>query len=193
MGPTPILEMARAYGLRPRLRLLLAKHLCTPRSIHKLNCCLSASPIITTQLIMAGHSKNFNTSRVEEKENSTQQGRSTEASQRVSEPGRPKYNTRAAKKLEEGICERKQHCIREEDETKKHRDDILKSKHSSDVEVKIYKQTFSSFKRKMVEAYGETFYYNGGSWHGEESRRYQHYHIRKSMRFLNENMNSDDE
>ena len=157
----------------------LAKHLCTPRSMIK-----------TTQFVMTGHSKNLNSISTEEKENA-KQDQSTEASKRVGELRRRKYHTRAAKKLEEEICGRKQSCIWEEDETKKHR--VLKSKHSSDVEAKMYKQTFPSFKRKMVEAYGETFYYNGGSWHGEESRRYRHYHIRKSMQFLNENMNSDDE
>ena len=139
---------------------------------------------------MTGHWKNLNSRSTEDKENA-KQDQSTEASKRVNELRRRKYHTRAAKKLVEEICGRKQSCIREEDEAKKHREDILKSKHSSDMEAKIYKQTFPSFKRKMVEAYGETFYYNGGSWHGEESRRYRHYHIRKSMRFLNENMNND--
>ena len=140
---------------------------------------------------MTGHSKNLNTNSEEEKENA-QQDQCTEASKRVGELQRRKYYTRAAKKLEEK--ERKQFCIREEEAPKKHQEDILKSRHSSDVEAKLYKLTFPSFKRKMVEAYGETFYYNGGSWHGEESRRYRRYHIRKSMRFLNENMdNSDDE
>lgn len=141
---------------------------------------------------MTSHSKSLDSISAEDKENA-KQDQSTEASKRVGELRRRKYHTRAAKKLMEEICGRKQSCIREEDETKKHREDILKSKHSSDVEAKIYKQTFPSFRRKMVEVYGETFYYNGGSWHGEESRRYRHYHIRKSMQFLNENMNNDSE
>lgn len=138
---------------------------------------------------MTGGSKNLNTNGVEEKENSTQQDQSTEASKRVGEARRRKYYTRATKKLEDEICERQQ-------STKKHREDILKSKNSSKMEAKMYKQTFPSFKEKMVKLYGETFFYNtnGGLWHGEMSRRYKHYHIRKSMRFLNENMkNSDNE
>ena len=141
---------------------------------------------------MAGGSKNLNTSSEEEKENAPQD-LSTEASKRVGELPRRKYYTRAAKKLEEEVCERLQSCIREEEAaTKKLREGNLKS--NNEMEAKTYKQTFPVFKRKMIEAYGETFYYNGGSWHGEESRRYRHYHIRKSMRFLNENMdNSDDE
>ena len=125
--------------------------------------------------------------RVEEKENSSQQDRSTE----VSEPS--KYFTRAAKKLEEhSIYETPKQFLAEE-ATKKPRNGILKSKQSSEREAKKYKETFRSFKRKMVEAYGEEFHYKGGSWHGEESRRYRHHHIRKSMRFLTENMNSSDE
>ena len=139
---------------------------------------------------MTGHCKNLFSISAEDKENA-KQDQSTEVSKRVGELRRRKYYTRAFKKLEEEICERKQSCIREEEAIKKHREGILKSKHSAAVEAKIYKQTFPSFKRKMVEAYGETFYYNGGSWRGEESRRYRHYHIRKSMRFLNENMNND--
>lgn len=134
--------------------------------------------------MMSDKSKNCKTRRVQGKENSAQQDQSTEASRR--------YYTRAAKKLEEEICETKQSRIREAEATKKHREDILKSKHSSEEEAKMYKETFPSFKRKMVEGYGEIFYYKGGSWHGEESRRYRHYHIRKSMRFLKENMNNSD-
>lgn len=115
---------------------------------------------------------------------------SIEASKRVGELRGRKYYTRAAKKLEEEVFERLQSC-EEEAATKKHRyrEDILKSKN----DAKTYKQTFPVFKRKMIEAYGEIFYYNGGSWHGEESRRYRHYHIRKSMRFLKENMNNSDD
>lgn len=128
-------------------------------------------------------SDNSSKTRVEEKENSSQQDRSTEVSERS------KYFTRAAKKLEEDSP--KQSLA--EEATKKHGNGILKSKQSSQREAKKYKETFRSFKRKMVEAYGEDFYYKGGSWHGEESRRYRHYHIRKSMRFLTENMNSSDE
>ena len=141
---------------------------------------------------MAGGSKNLNTNSEEEIENA-QPEQSIEASKRVGELRRRKYYTRAAKKLEEEVCERLQSCIREEEAaTKKLREGNLKS--NNEMEAKTYKQTFPVFKRKMIEAYGETFYYNGGSWHGEESRRYRHYHIRKSMRFLNENMdNSDDE
>lgn len=60
-------------------------------------------------------------------------------------------------------------------------------------EAKIYKKTFPSFKKKIILAYGETFYYNGGSWHGEESRRYCRYHIRKSMDFLKSNMDTDED
>lgn len=134
--------------------------------------------------MMSDKSKNYKTRRVQGKENSAQQDQSTEASRR--------YYTRAVKKLEEEICETKQSRIREGEATKKHREDILKSKYSSEEEAKMYKLTFPSFKRKMVEAYGEIFYYKGGSWHGEESRRYRHYHIRKSMRFLKENMNNSD-
>ena len=136
---------------------------------------------------MTEGSKNLNTNREEEKENSTQQDQSTEASKRVGELRRRKYYTRATKTLQEEICERQQ-------STKKHREDILKSKNTSKMEAKKYKQTFPCFKEKMLKLYGETFYYNtnGGPWHGEMSRRYQ-YHIGKSMRFLNENMNNSDD
>lgn len=141
---------------------------------------------------MAGGSKNLNTNSEEEIENA-QPEQSIEASKRVGELRRRKYYTRAAKKLEEEVFERLQSCEETSTKTKKHRyrEDILKSK--NEMEAKTYKQTFPVFKRKMIEAYGEIFYYNGGSWHGEESRRYRHYHIRKSMRFLKENMNNSDD
>ena len=108
----------------------------------------------------------------------SQQNRSTE----VSERRKSKYYTRAAKKQS-----------LEEEETKKHGKSIFKSKQSSERRAAMDKKTFPSFKRKMIQAYGEEFYYHGGSWHGIESRRYRHYHIRKSMHFLTENMNSSDE
>lgn len=126
--------------------------------------------------------------RMEEKENSSQQDRSTEVSERHNR----KYNTRAAKKLEEQIYQTPKQSF-EEEATKKHGKGILKSKESSERGAKKDRETFRSFKRKMVEAYAEGFYYKGGSWHGKESRRYRHGHIRKSMRFLNANMNSNDE
>ena len=110
---------------------------------------------------------------------SSKQDRSTE----VNERRKSKYYTRAAKKQ----------SLEEEATKKRKRPRILKSKQSSEKRAKMYKKTFPSFKRKMIHAYGEEFYYNGGSWHGQESRRYRHYHIRKSMHFLNENMNSSDE
>ena len=136
---------------------------------------------------MMSVSDNSSKTRVEEKENSSQQDRSSE----VSEPS--KYFTRAAKKLEEdSIYETPKQSLAEE-ATKKHGNGILKSKQSSEGEAKKYKETFPSFKRKVVQAYGEEFYYKGGSWHGKMSRRYQSHHIRKSMRFLNENMNSSDD
>ena len=142
-----------------------------------------------TQLLpkaMMSVSDNNSKTRVEEKEISQQDG-STEVSERS------KYFTRAAKKLEEhSIYETPKQSLAEE-APKKPRNGILKSKQSSEREAKKYKETFRSFKRKMVEAYGEHFHYKGGSWHGEESRRYRHHHIRKSMRFLTENMNSSDE
>jgi len=135
--------------------------------------------------MMSDKSKNCKIRRVEDKENSVQQDQSTE----VRELCRRKYYTRAAKKLEE-----KDSCIREVEGAKKRREEILKSKHSSEKEAEIYKKTFPRFKRKMIELYGVTFFYNGGSWHGEMSTRYRHSHLRKSMRFLKENMkNSDDE
>ena len=59
-----------------------------------------------------------------------------------------------------------------------------------------HKNTYSGFKRKIIKSYGETFYYNenaGPDWHGVESTRYCRYHIRKSMRFLQSNMDSDDD
>lgn len=97
----------------------------------------------------------------------------------VSERRKSKYNTRAATKKS---LDRKRKPPRN-----------VESKQSSERRAKTYKETFQSFKRKMIQAYGEEFYYNGGSWHGQESRRYRHYHIRKTMHFLKENMNSSDE
>lgn len=138
------------------------------RSTVKLNRCV----LDGSKWIMSGESKNCKTSRVEEKENSTQQDQSTETSKRVSERRRRKYYPREAKKLEEEICETKHSCIWEE-------------------EAKKHKESFPQFKRRMIKFFGETFFYKGGSWHGEESRRYRHYHIRKAMRFLQENMNEE--
>ena len=128
--------------------------------------------------------------RVEQKENSAQQDQSTEIGKRR----RSKYYTRAAKKLEEEIFERKQSCVWEAEAAEKRLAGISKSKHSSEKEAQMFKQTFPSFKSKMIELYGETFFYNcnGGFWHGQMSRRYRHYHLTKSMRFLRENMNSSD-
>ena len=34
----------------------------------------------------------------------------------------------------------------------------------------------------------ERFFYRGGSWHGKESTRYRTHHIKKSMQFLESNM-----
>lgn len=128
------------------------EHLCTPRPIHKLKCCLihGSKPIM-----------------------------SDKSSQEVSESRKSKYYTRAAMKQS---LDRKRKPPRN-----------VESKHSSERRAKIYKETFQSFRRKMIQAYGEEFYYKGGSWHGQESRRYRNYHIRKSMHFLTENMNSSDE
>ena len=59
-----------------------------------------------------------------------------------------------------------------------------------------HKNTYAGFKRKIIKSYGETFYYNenaGPDWHGVASTRYSRYHIRKSMRFLQSNMDSDEE
>ena len=146
---------------------------------------------------MAGASaENLNTNRVEEKEDSTQQHQSTDASKRVSERRKRKYYTRAAKKLEEVSGTTKCSCSWEEEAAKKHqrdRENILKPKHSEAKTYKLYKKTFPDFKRRMIQSYGEEFYYNGGSWHGEKSKRYRHHHLRKSMRFLQENRESDDE
>lgn len=131
---------------------------------------------------MIRSSKNLNTNRVEEKIVSTQQDQSTdrEASTRVGLRLERKYYTRAAKKLQEEICETKCSCTWEEEAAKKYQ-------HSSpEKEAKLYvlyKKKFPNFKRRMIESYGEVFFYNGGSWHGEMSTRYRHYHIRKSMRF----------
>lgn len=111
---------------------------------------------------MTGHAKNLNKNNVEQEENA-QQDQSTEASKGVGKLRRRKCYTRAAKKLKDEICERKQSCIREEKATKKHRDDILKSaKHSREMEATIYRQTFPSFKTKMEKLYGETFHYSNG-------------------------------
>ena len=116
-----------------------------------------ASRVYTTQLIMPGHSKNLNTDRGEAKENFTQQDQSTKASKRVTELGRRKYYSRAAKKLKEEICEKKQSCLREEKANKKHREDILKPKHSSEVEAKIYKQLFQVSREKW-KSYTEKYF-----------------------------------
>ena len=48
--------------------------------------------------------------------------------------------------------------------------------------------THGQFKAGMVALFGEQFFYCGGSWHGQESARYSKFHIRKSMRFLEANM-----
>ena len=53
---------------------------------------------------------------------------------------------------------------------------------------KNFHKTYGQFKARMVEHFGESFFYLDGSWHGEESRRYRKYHIKKSMRFLTANM-----
>lgn len=107
---------------------------------------------------------------------SSQQDRST----KLSERRKRKYNTRAATKKS---LDRKRKPPRH-----------MESKQSSNQRrAKMHKETFQIFKRKMIHAYGEEFHYNGGSWHGQESRRYKHYHIRKSMHFLTENMNSSGE
>lgn len=106
---------------------------------------------------------------------SSQQDRST----KVSERRKSKYFTRGATK--------------QSLDGKRKRPRNMESKQSSERRAKTYKETFQSFKRKMIQEYGEEFYYNGGSWHGQESRRYRLYHIRKSMHFLTENMNSSDE
>ena len=89
--------------------------------------------------MMSDKSKNCKTKRVENKENSAEQDQSTEVGRRR------KYYTRAAKKLDEEISETKQSCIREEEAAKKHREGILKSKHSSEKQAKIYKETFPQF------------------------------------------------
>ena len=41
---------------------------------------------------------------------------------------------------------------------------------------------------RMVANYGEGFFYRGGSWHGKVSTRYRTHHIKKSMQFLESNM-----
>ena len=53
---------------------------------------------------------------------------------------------------------------------------------------KYCQNTHGQFKALMVAQYGERFFYRGGSWHGDESTRYSKYHIKKSMRFLEANM-----
>ena len=53
---------------------------------------------------------------------------------------------------------------------------------------KYYQDTHGQFKARMVAQFGERFFYRGGSWDGEESKRYSKYHIKKSMRFLEANM-----
>ena len=53
---------------------------------------------------------------------------------------------------------------------------------------KYCQDTHGQFKALMVAQFGEGFFYRGGSWHGEESKRYSKYHIKKSMRFLEANM-----
>lgn len=60
---------------------------------------------------------------------------------------------------------------------------------------KFHKNTYSDFKRKIIKSYGEIFYYNenAGPWQGVASTRYSRYHIRKSMRFLQSNMGSDED
>lgn len=63
--------------------------------------------------------------------------------------------------------------------------------------AKLYpSNTYPRFKQRMIQSYGETFFYNenaGPEWQGVESTRYSRYHIRKSMRFLQENMNCHEE
>jgi len=53
---------------------------------------------------------------------------------------------------------------------------------------KYCQNTHIQFKARMVANFGEGFFYRGGSWHGEESRRYRTYHIKKAMQFLESNM-----
>ena len=53
---------------------------------------------------------------------------------------------------------------------------------------KYCQDTHGQFKALMVAQFGEGFFYRGGSWHGEESKRYSKYYIKKSMRFLEANM-----
>ena len=48
--------------------------------------------------------------------------------------------------------------------------------------------THCQFKARMVANYGERFFYRGGSWHGKESTSYRTHHIKKSMQFLESNM-----
>lgn len=105
----------------------------------------------------------------------------------ASEGPRRKYYTRAAKRLQE------KRRLKRNDQLEEGKENTWRSEESWQNEAKKYKESYPVFKRKMVRAFGETFYYNGGSWHGEESRRYSRYHIRKSMRFLQSNMNSNDD
>ena len=63
--------------------------------------------------------------------------------------------------------------------------------------AKLYRSnTYPRFKRRVTQSFGETFFYNknaGPEWQGVESTRYSRYHISKSMRFLQENMNCHEE
>lgn len=125
---------------------------------------------------------------VEKEEDSIQHDQgSAEALKRVNEGPRRKYNTRAAKRLQE------KQRLKRNDQLEEGKENTWQADESWQNEAKKYKESYPIFKRKMIREFGETFYYNGGSWHGKESRRYSPYHIRKSMRFLQSNMNSDDD
>lgn len=122
---------------------------------------------------------------MEEKENSTwQDENSAEALEKVSE--RRVYYTRSAKRREEARQLKRSNQNDEEDMWR------AEQPKAWQMEAKKYKNTYPDFKRKMINSFGETFFYNGGSWHGELSSRYRHYHIRKSMHFLQSNMKSDE-
>ena len=56
------------------------------------------------------------------------------------------------------------------------------------VNYKYCQSTHIQFKARMVANYGERFFYRGGSWHGKESTRYRTHHIKRSMQFLESNM-----
>ena len=59
-----------------------------------------------------------------------------------------------------------------------------------------HKKSYAMLKRRIIRLYGETFHYNktaGRKWRGIESTRYNRYHIRKSMRFLEANMENDED